>query len=132
MSAPTCYCGSSTTRQSNALIYGIEYGNGRAFICDRFPQCQGFVGTHPNGQPLGTVPDPETRELRKLVHAAIDPIWQTGKLHRGQVYNRISRALGIKSYHTGETTADECRKVLELIPQIFKGYAPEILDKSAN
>lgn len=119
MEAPICYCGSTTSLRSNSLLYnGKEYGNGKAWICERFPACRGSVGTHPNGQPLGTIPDAETKKLRMDVHALIDPIWKSGKLKRGQVYARLSKALG-KTYHTGETTAEDCKQLLELIPSIF-------------
>ncbi len=55
----------------------------------------------------------ELRQLRRAVHAKIDPLWQSGKIKRGDVYARISKALGY-TYHTGETDGETCKKVLEL------------------
>lgn len=115
----TCFCGSSASLRSNALIYaGKEYGNGKAWICDRFPECRGSVGTHPDGRPLGTIPDVETKKLRMEVHAVIDPLWKLGKMKRGHVYARLSKAIG-RTYHTGETTAEDCRKILEIAKNMF-------------
>lgn len=119
MENPVCFCGSTSSLQSNALIYnGKEYGNGKAFICDRFPACRGSVGTHNTGQPLGTIVDAETKKLRMQVHALIDPVWKSGDMKRGKVYAILSEEIG-RTYHTGETTADECRKILALAPALL-------------
>ncbi len=120
-----CYCGSTATLRSNALLYnGKEYGNGKAYICNRFPVCRGNVGTHPDGRPLGFIADPKTKELRIKVHAKIDPIWQDAGLEgkhrkrkRAAVYGWMSAIMGIQSYHTAEMTADDCRRALLLIEQ---------------
>lgn len=118
-SGPSCFCGSSSSLRSNGLIYnGREYGNGKAWICDRYPACRGSVGTHPDGKPLGTIVDSETKKLRMNVHAVIDPLWKSGKMKRGWVYSRLSKAIG-RPYHTGETTADDCRAILAQTDTLF-------------
>ena len=53
------------------------------------------------------------RQLRRQVHAKIDPLWQSGEMKRGHVYSRISKALGY-TYHTGEADEETCLKVLSL------------------
>jgi len=55
----------------------------------------------------------ELRQLRRAVHAKIDPLWQSGKVKRSHVYARISKELGY-TYHTGEADEETCRKVLAL------------------
>lgn len=115
-----CFCGSTASIRSNAIIYnGREYGNGKAWICDRFPDCRGSVGTHPDGKPLGTIPDAETKKLRIQVHAVIDPIWKgQSKKKRGSVYGWLKRITGSqKEIHIGETTKEDCLRLLELIEQ---------------
>lgn len=119
MKAPDCFCGAGSRLQSNALVYGREYGNGKIFLCERFPVCRGYVGTHNDGRPLGTIVDKETKQLRMQVHALIDPLWKSGQYRRGEVYRKIADALGKSSYHTGETTADECKEILTTIPVLF-------------
>lgn len=114
-----CYCGGMATLKSNAEIYGREYGNGRAWVCENFAVCRGSVGTHPNGGALGTIPDPETKKLRMEVHAAIDPIWKSKKYSRGHMYRRIAEVLGVPIFHVGTSTATQCREVLKLVPIIF-------------
>lgn len=114
-----CYCGGMATLKSNAEIYGREYGNGRAWVCENFAICRGSVGTHPNGGALGTIPDPETKKLRMEVHAVIDPLWRGGKNTRGKVYRRIAEVLGVPVFHVGTTTAQQCREVLRIVPVIF-------------
>ena len=112
-----CFCGSSTSLRSNSLIYnGKEYGNGKVWLCDRFPACRGSVGTHPDGRPLGMIPDEETKKLRIKVHAMIDPIWKSGRGKRGSVYGWLKRIMDSpKEIHVGETTKEDCLKLMEAI-----------------
>ena len=114
---PVCFCGSSSSLRSNALIYnGREYGNGKIWLCDRFPVCRGSVGTHPDGKPLGTIPDEETKKLRIKVHSVIDPLWRGQKKNRGSVYGWLKRISG-KDYHNGEASKEDCLRILELIKE---------------
>lgn len=117
MESPVCFCGSTTSLRSNSLIYnGREYGNGKVWLCDRFPTCRGSVGTHPDGRPLGTIPDEETKKLRIKVHGLIDPIWKSKQAKRGSVYGWLKRITGgTKEIHVGETTKEDCLKLIELI-----------------
>lgn len=115
MSQPVCYCGSSTSLRSNALIYnGREYGNGKIWLCDQFPKCRGSVGTHPDGRPLGTIPDEETKKLRIKVHALIDPLWKDNKKKRGSVYGWLKRIMG-REIHLGESSREDCLAIMEAI-----------------
>lgn len=120
-----CFCGSTASLKSNKLIYGREYGNGKIWLCDRFPACRGSVGTHPDGRPLGTIPDAETKKLRIKVHAMIDPLWKNefGKKRdnkiRGYVYGWLRRITG-KNHdecHIGMFTKEDCLRTIELIKQ---------------
>lgn len=110
-----CHCGSTASLKSNSLLYnGKEYGNGRAYICDRFPACRGSVGTHTGSKkPLGTIVDDDTKKLRMAVHAKIDPLWKRGITSRNQLYRNLDRIVGY-TYHTGEADAETCRKILAL------------------
>lgn len=119
-----CYCGSSATLRSNALIYnGKTYGNGMAYICLRFPSCRGSVGVHPDGKPLGTIPDAETKKLRIKVHALIDPLWKEAtngrpkKRNRGSVYGWLKRIMNMttEECHVGNFNKADCLRALEAI-----------------
>ena len=124
VAAPVCFCGSTASLRSNSLLYnGREYGNGKAWICDRFPACRGSVGCTPEGRPLGTIPDQETKKLRIQVHAAIDPLWKNGrtdrpkKRNRASVYGWLRRIMEIpaEACHIGMFTKADCLKALAAI-----------------
>jgi hypothetical protein len=117
-----CHCGSTATLQSNSVIYGREYGNGKAWICERYPECRSYVGTDPKGKPLGTLTDEETRRMRKKLHAIVDPLWKdrpdgSKSKNRGLVYGWLQRITGLPSRdcHIAMFDAEKCREVMELI-----------------
>lgn len=119
-SAVVCHCGATATLRSNSLLYnGKEYGNGKAYICDRFPECRGSVGTHPDGKPLGTIPDDETKKLRMEVHALVDPLWREQGHPRGQVYGYLGRLMKMhrKDCHIGMFSKDNCLTAIERIKE---------------
>ena len=79
----------------------------------RCDACGNFVGRHHKTKnrtkPLGYIPTAELKEARKHLHALIDPIWQSGKMSRRELYAAMSRDLGWE-YHTAKTrTIDEAR-----------------------
>lgn len=83
----------------------------------RCDTCGGFVGCHHKTKnrtkPLGCIPTPEMKEMRKRIHAVLDPIWKVGSRNRKQVYQQMTDALGWE-YHTGKTRSlEECQRALE-------------------
>lgn len=77
--------------------------------------CGNFVGCHHKTKnrtsPLGCIPTPELKEARKKIHALIDPIWQSGKISRKELYGLISNEIGW-TYHTAKIrTIEEAREV---------------------
>lgn len=79
----------------------------------RCDACGNFVGCHHKTKnktaPLGYIPTPELKEARTQLHALIDPIWQSGKMGRRELYEAISREVGW-NYHTAKTrTMEEAR-----------------------
>lgn len=119
----TCFCGSPAHLLPNSLLYnGKSYGNSKAYICDRFPECRGSVGVHPNGKPLGTIPDEHTKSLRRKLHAIIDPLWQnqayqSRRKARGQVYGWLRHIMQMTpdECHIGMFDADTCVQAMEKI-----------------
>ncbi len=105
-------CGKEAEWIPNEQVYGRRYG--KSYMCWYCRTCDYYVGCHNNTKkPLGTMVGKELRQLRRAVHAKIDPLWQSGKVRRGDVYARISKALGY-TYHTGEADTETCEKVLAL------------------
>lgn len=118
--APICFCGSITVyKDSKELYHGHSYG--MRWICSRFPDCKGSVGAHPDGKPLGTVPNDEDKKYRSMVHAQIDPLWQnqqrSKKKARGSVYGWLRRIMDMTSdeCHVGNWNAETCIEALEQI-----------------
>lgn len=110
------YCGNKAEWVENKEIYGRNYG--KSYMMYLCKPCDAYVGCHNNTRtPLGVMANKELREWRKKVHALIDPIWKTGKLHRAQVYARLSNALGYQ-YHTGESDIETCKKIIDLVPKL--------------
>lgn len=75
--------------------------------------CGNFVGCHHKTKnrtaPLGCIPTPELKEARKRLHALIDPIWQSGRMRRSELYEAISKELGWKYHSAKMRTIDEAR-----------------------
>lgn len=136
-----CFCGSTASLRSNTVVYGREWGNGLVWLCDQWPSCDGRVGTHSDGRPLGALADEETRRLRVSVHALVDPIWQrqvaagscSKRRARGNAYAWLQQTLGrtAEECHIGSFTADECRRALLLINlrQEEEGHAGDVVDQ---
>ena len=67
--------------------------------------CDNFVGCHHKTKqktaPLGCIPTPELKEVRKKIHATLDPLWMDGNYKRKDLYAKLSEKLG-RQYHTAE------------------------------
>lgn len=85
------------------------------------PHCRNRVGCHSTGDrraPLGVIPTPELSKARNHIHLLLDPIWQSGKIKRSELYRILSDRLGWK-YHTAKIRSiEEARIVYRLIQQI--------------
>lgn len=95
------------------------------FVC---PACLNYVGTHNDGRPLGTIPTPELRELRKRVHDTIDAYWlpTRDKQKRKELYAALSEHMG-REYHTGElNTKAECLEVIRFFNNNFNNKSYDI------
>jgi len=87
--------------------------------CD---ECGNYVGCHHKTknrtQPLGCIATPEIKKARKHIHNLLDPIWQSGKIKRRELYAKISERLGWK-YHTANIrSVDEAREAYKQIKYI--------------
>lgn len=108
------YCKNPASYGANENFYGKRWG--RSYMCYYCKPCGAYVGCHNNTtQPLGTMANQELRDWRKKVHVLLDPIWKSGRMKRQDVYAWLSKELGIKTYHTGETDIDMCKKVIKIL-----------------
>lgn len=83
--------------------------------------CGDYVGCHHKTknrtQPLGCIPTPEIKNARQHIHKLLDPIWQSGKMKRKELYKILSDRLGWK-YHTANIrSVEEAREVYRIIQE---------------
>ena len=87
--------------------------------CDK---CANFVGCHYKSkdkrQPLGCIPTNEIKKVRRQIHRTLDPLWESGKYDRKQIYAIISKRIG-KTYHTAEIRSlEEANEILKILQRL--------------
>lgn len=111
------FCNQQAEWCANEAIYGRNFG--RSYMMYLCKPCDAYVGCHNNTTvPLGTMANREMREWRKKAHAVIDPLWRNGKHKRGEVYAKLSKAVGFE-FHVGESDIEMCKYIINLVPQLF-------------
>lgn len=119
--APDCpYCGESSVRMTQTEYYGREFNGNLMFVCR---PCDATVGCHPDGRPLGSLADKELRQLRRACHDALDHWWKGRAVTRKMMYRFLREDTGVG--HIGETSAEDCRKVLIWAKMYVVTTAPE-------
>lgn len=110
------HCASvNVKKESNAIIYGKPYGNGKCYYCH---DCHAYVGTHDNGRPLGQLTTKNTHVLRKACHDIFDRTWKyEKKASRSFLYKTLANYMQLKQKecHFGEFQAAECIEALSII-----------------
>jgi hypothetical protein len=80
-------------------------------------KCKNFVGVHKGTtNPLGVIANQEIKNMRKKIHAVLDPIWKSGKIKRNELYKQLSDFLGWK-YHTANIKSMDQAKGVYLAVQ---------------
>jgi len=87
--------------------------------CDK---CMNFVGCHHktdnSTRPLGCIPTPEIKKARQEIHKILDPIWQSGKMSRKDVYAKLTENFN-RRYHTANIRSiEEARDIYRFIKTI--------------
>jgi len=103
------------------------------YRCTTYPDCRGSHGAHPDGSPLGIPANAETRQYRKLAHAAFDQLWNgDGRIcgrrirtNRWDAYLMLQRWMGKseEDAHISKFTKEECQKLLGILKERF-GFEP--------
>lgn len=67
--------------------------------------------------PLGTMAGPDLRKLRKQVHAAFDPFWESGVYSRKEAYDKLATAIGLRKRqcHIGKFDDQLCKLALVIL-----------------
>jgi len=108
------YCGNPAIYGPNEEFYnGRRYG--KSYMCYYCKPCDAYVGTHNNTtKPLGTMANPELRNLRIQAHLLFDPLWRSGKMTRNQAYRMLKDKMG-KWIHMGESTVEDCQLIIQAL-----------------
>ena len=110
------YCGKEAKWCDNAEVYGKRYG--KSYMCYWCEDCDAYVGCHNNThKPLGTMANKELREWRMRTHAAVDPLWRSGKMARKEVYRKLRKLFG-EEVHIGEADIQRCKDILRVIKEL--------------
>jgi len=102
-------CGSTMALKESR--YGKFWG------CTRYPVCKGTHGAHPDGRPLGTPANKETKEARIKAHAAFDTLWKSGEMIRTAAYQWMCKAMELSKdeAHIGKFSKEQCVRLCALI-----------------
>lgn len=94
-------------------------GQPRKFYgCSKWPECRETHGAHPDGTPLGTPGDQETRDLRRQLHALMDEIWPwDDKRRKKQGYTWLR--FNSKSGHVGEMQKEELLETIAKVKELL-------------
>lgn len=127
--APTqvpCPCGQVARLVTGATLYPHrpDLAHKRFFRCSI---CDRYVGTHPNGFPMGAPADDDTRRARHRAHCAFDSIWENGWLPKGAAYEWLADQFGLtaEAAHIGffdvARCVDLCERVAGVAAQVREG-----------
>jgi len=91
--------------------YGLFYG------CTTWPKCNGTHGAHPDGKPLGTPGNRETKDARIRAHAAFDTLWKNGGMKRKEAYRWMQDTLGMSQNeaHIGSFDVATCERLITAV-----------------
>lgn len=117
-------CGSSMHLRDSK--HGLFYG------CAAYPTCRATHGAHPDGRPLGTPANAETKRARIAAHEAFDKLWKEPERYmtRRDAYRWLADLLGlspgeahIATFDRGQCNAviDGATKVVEQLQQAREG-----------
>ena len=89
------------------LRQSLKFTKAPFWACTRYPECKGAHGAHPNGKPLGTPANEETKQLRQIAHTYLD-----AQFGRKDYFQYLMDILGI--------TRDEAHVALLDKPKLLK------------
>lgn len=123
---PCPYCG-----QSPKKVFGLTLYPHRPDLAEKkFWQCapcDAYVGCHPNQDwvPLGRLANAELRAAKVRAHAALDPLWKSGRMTRGMAYQWLAQKLKIEKSqcHIGMFDVETCNRVVEVCDERYKKFA---------
>lgn len=119
------YCGGKAhLRDASSIYHNFKY-NGKMYVCENFPNCDSYVGCHPNTtKPLGRMANKKLRTMKSKAHYYFDPLWKNKVFSRKKslshnrtiAYQWLAEQLGLpeSKCHIGLFDVDMCRKVIQI------------------
>lgn len=87
------YCRAPVQLLSVEDVFGESEFSGKLYYCEA---CGARVGTRSGTDaPLGYLADAELRRWRRVLHEALDPIWQETQWPRSRAYSLIEEVLDV-------------------------------------
>lgn len=118
------YCGNKSEVVGGSAIYPgrRDLADNKYFVCYgsvKSPHELAYVGTHPDGEPLGSLADANLRRNRQKCHAKFDPLWKDGIIFKSRTdaYRWLVANMGLPAErcHIGYFRHSACNKLLSLL-----------------
>lgn len=119
------YCGGKAhLRDASSIYHSFKY-DGKIYVCENFPECDSYVGCHPNTTiPLGRMANKKLRTMKAKAHEYFDPLWKNKVFakdkslshNRTEAYKWLAEQLNLaeSKCHIGLFDVDTCRKVIQI------------------
>ena len=110
------YCNAPMIFRKAAEIYRDPTRMDCMYVCNRYPICNTYVGTHSGTAiPLGTPANKELRILRIKAHKEFDKLWKQNVMSRDLAYQWLADYLGLKRQdaHIGMCGEYQCKALIE-------------------
>lgn len=76
------------------------------------PKCKIYIGTRPDGTPLGIPVDKETKKWRIKAHSAFDTLWKSKEFTRTEAYKLLSLRMNMENLHIGNCNIAQCKDII--------------------
>ena len=121
-----CYCGAPMVRRPSWRI--DHHGNPKPDYWGCIARgCDGSVGAHADGRPLGTATDRAGRKARRAAHAVLDRLWLGRRfgLTRHDAYGLVQYVMDLpeERAHVGMMDAAQCRRLIAALIGLYPELA---------
>ena len=110
------YCGREAANVGGRLLYPYRHDlyEKRFWHCKK---CQAWVGCHAGGvKPLGRLANAALRVAKQRAHAALDPLWKSGRMDRREAYGKLASRMKLSGAecHIGMFDIADCERVVSI------------------
>lgn len=120
LEGPACICGGPMVLRETPKFRHKDGTPKKFWACAKWQQtrCEGIIGAHPDGRPLGIPADNETKGARIRAHAMFDTIWKdagSNQLSRKGAYAWMRKAMGLtkEQAHIGNFDKTQCEQLVD-------------------